>query len=366
MIENLIVGLEQRSYPITIGDGILDQIGNCLSSVNFPKRIAVITNSEIGSLYFRSLGKSLLENGFVVELIEIPEGESAKNLNTLNQIFEQLIKGKFDRSSGLLALGGGVVGDITGFAAATYLRGIPFVQVPTTLLAQVDSSVGGKTAVNHALGKNLIGAFYQPSLVQVDVRTLQSLPEREYSSGLAEVIKYGIIRDDQFFTWIEDNQSEIRRKDPSVLMQMVKISCQIKADVVEIDERESGLRAILNFGHTYGHAVETLSGYGIVRHGEAVSQGMLVAAAIAREMDLCTIDEIRRIRHLLRSFNLPTRIPEFPIPAILEVMARDKKVKNGVLRLVLNKRIGDCLVREVDNPEELLTRSISVLKSEEE
>jgi len=359
----LTVGLGDRSYPIIIGSGILGRLGEELSLLNFPRRIAVVSNPTVSALYGETVLASLAAGNFQAELISIGDGEEFKNLQTLEEIFSQLIRRGFDRSSGMLALGGGVVGDITGFAAATYLRGVPFAQVPTTLLAQVDSSVGGKTAVNHSLGKNLIGAFYQPQLVHIDVATLHTLPAREYAAGLAEVVKYGVIRDRDFFQWLATHRQAVMDQAPEELIALVKRSCQIKADVVEIDEKESSLRAILNFGHTYGHAVETLSGYGVVRHGEAVAIGMVVAASVAAEMGLCREEEIVALRDLLRSFRLPVHVPEFSLAAVLEVMARDKKVKGGILRMVLNCSIGDCVIRDIVAPEFLLQAALKRLET---
>ncbi len=361
--ERLVVGLGERSYPILIGSDILGNLGKELRQLNFPRRVAVVSNPTVMALYGEKVLASLAAEDFRAELISIGDGEEFKNLQTLEDIFGHLIRLGFDRGSGMLALGGGVVGDITGFAAATYLRGVPFVQVPTTLLAQVDSSVGGKTAVNHPLGKNLIGAFYQPRLVHIDVATLYTLPEREYAAGLAEVVKYGVIRDREFFLWLATHRQAIMDQAPEALIALVKRSCQIKADVVEIDEKESSLRAILNFGHTYGHAVETLSGYGVVRHGEAVALGMVVAAAVAAGLGLCRDEDIVAIRDLLSAFGLPVQLPDLPLAAVVEVMARDKKVKEGILRLVLNRGLGDCLIRDILEPEALLQDSLIRLKS---
>jgi 3-dehydroquinate synthase len=360
--EQLTVGLGERSYPILIGSGILGRVGEELSRLAFPRRIAVISNPTVATLFGEKLLGSLTAAGFQTELISIGDGEEFKSLQTLEEIFGELIRRGFDRGSGMLALGGGVVGDITGFAAATYLRGVPFVQVPTTLLAQVDSSVGGKTAVNHPLGKNLIGAFYQPRLVHIDVATLETLPQREFAAGLAEVVKYGVIADREFFQWLSRERQSVMAQVPEVLVSLVKRSCQIKANVVESDEKEHSLRAILNFGHTYGHAVETLSGYGKVRHGEAVALGMLVAASCAAELGLCRTEEIAAIRDLLQAFRLPVRLPDLPLDAVLEVMARDKKVKNGVLRLILNRGLGGCEIRDIAEPRPLLHAALARLE----
>lgn len=350
MFEQLTVGLEGRSYPIWIGNGILSRLAEALHTVSFPRRVVVVTNPTVGAIYASVVLDILTAGGFVTSEVSIPDGESFKNLQTLETIYDALIAEGIDRYSGLIALGGGVVGDITGFAAATYLRGIPFAQVPTTLLAQVDSSVGGKTGVNHPLGKNLIGAFYQPRLVHIDVNTLRTLPEREFSAGMAEVVKYGITRDRDFFDWLGENGSRLRSLDGAALVAAVKRSCQIKADVVELDEKENSLRAVLNFGHTFGHAVETLAGYGEVRHGEAVAIGMVVAASVAQRLGLCSVADVEAIRTLLLSYDLPVVPPAFPLADYLLAMGRDKKVKEGMLRLVLNRGIGDSLIREVPDP----------------
>jgi len=286
--------------------------------------------------------------------MQLPDGEQYKTLATLESIYDTLIEWRFDRYCGLLALGGGVIGDLTGFAAATYLRGIPFVQLPTTLLAQVDSSVGGKTGVNHPQGKNLIGAFYQPRHVHIDVALLATLPAREYAAGLAEVVKYGIIRDAAFFAWLEKERGTLANRSTAALETAVMRSCQIKADVVESDENEQGLRAILNYGHTFGHAVETLAGYGVVRHGEAVAIGMVLAARTAARLGLGSQNDVARISALLKAFDLPVDPPAFPAEDYLAVMRHDKKAREGGIRLVLNQGIGAATLVEVDAPLELL------------
>jgi 3-dehydroquinate synthase len=356
MLERLTVGLGERSYPIWVGDGILEGLGEGLRAADFPRKVAIVTNPTVHGLYGERVLTALAREDFNVSLITIPDGEEHKNLRTLEKIYDALIARGFDRYCGLVALGGGVVGDITGFAAATFLRGVPFVQVPTTLLAQVDSSVGGKTAINHPLGKNLIGAFYQPRHVHIDVSTLVTLPEREFAAGMAEVIKYGIIRDASFFAWLGEHRDRLRRRERAALVEAVKRSCQIKADIVELDEKESSLRAILNYGHTFGHAVETLAGYGEVRHGEAVAIGMNVAATVAKELGLCTSEHVAAITALLGSFELPVAPPPFSLDEYLQAMGRDKKVKAGVLRFVLNRGIGDCLMREIPDPESLFAK----------
>ncbi|APG29166.1 3-dehydroquinate synthase [Syntrophotalea acetylenivorans] len=358
MLERLVVGLGDRAYPIWIGHGILDRLGEALQAVEFPKKLAIVTNSAIADHYGELVQQALVDSGFAVSIIILPDGEEHKNFITLQKIFDQLIEQGFDRSSGLLALGGGVIGDMVGFAAAIFLRGIAFAQVPTTLLAQVDSSVGGKTAVNHPLGKNLIGAFYQPRHVHIDVATLATLPNREFAAGMAEVVKYGVICDREFFNVLSEQREALCQQDPEALIRVVKKSCQIKANVVEIDEKESSFRAILNFGHTFGHAVEALAGYGAYRHGEAVAIGMVVAAEISRRLDLCSQQDVSAIRELLISFGLPVDPPTYSVADYIQAMQRDKKVSEGILRLVLNRGIGDCLIQEVPGLDALLTDTL--------
>ncbi len=343
------MALDSRSYPIHIGSGLLSGIGEQLQSIRFPRQVALVSNPVVADLYAAPVISSLQQAGFAPHLILVPDGEDYKNIATLQMIYDQLIDHRFDRGCGLLALGGGVIGDMAGFAAATFLRGIPFVQVPTTLLSQVDSSVGGKTAVNHPRGKNLIGAFYQPQLVIVDVATLQTLESREVSAGLAEVIKYGVIRDADFFRWLEKNQHLLRERDPGALVYAIKKSCQIKADIVEIDERESSIRAHLNFGHTFGHAIENLVGYGQWKHGEAVAVGMVVAARIAQVMEMCSKEDVQRLLGLLRAVDLPVEPPDFSLAAYVEAMQRDKKVKQGALTMVLNQGIGTVVLQQIDD-----------------
>lgn len=351
-MEILNVGLGDRSYPIWIGDGVLDRLPDMLAGAGFPTKIGVVTNPKVSALYAAKVMNLLAESGCQADLIEIPDGEEFKNLEVFNQVITVLIEKGYDRKSGLIALGGGVVGDLTGYVAASYLRGIPFIQIPTTLLSQVDSSVGGKTGVNHALGKNLIGAFYQPQGVLIDVQTLSTLESREFASGMAEVIKYGVIRDREFFNWLKLHCSDLVSLRENALVYAVQKSCQIKADIVENDEKEANLRAILNFGHTFGHAVENLAGYGVIKHGEAVSIGMVVAAGIAKLKGHCTTMDIAEIRNVLVQFGLPTEPPSFSLDDYLAAMSRDKKVLGGKLRLVLNTGIGDCLIEDEPDPRE--------------
>ena len=356
----LQVSLGQRSYPIDVGSGLLSGIGERLKGIRFPHQIALVSNPLVADLYAAPVIAALQQSGYDPRLVLVPDGEDYKNLETLQLIYNQLIENRFDRGCGLLALGGGVIGDMAGFAAATFLRGIPFVQVPTTLLSQVDSSVGGKTAVNHPRGKNLIGAFYQPQLVVIDVATLETLEPREVSAGLAEVIKYGMIRDADFFAWLEEHQHELRQRDSAALIYAIKKSCQIKADIVEVDERESSIRAHLNFGHTFGHAIENLAGYGQWKHGEAVAVGMVVAATISHAKGMCSKDDIARLVRLLRAVELPVEPPDFPLAAYVDAMQRDKKVKQGALTMVLNQGIGNVVLEQIDDIAGLLSTILNL------
>jgi 3-dehydroquinate synthase len=356
MMKQLLVGLGDRSYPIGIGAGNLEEIGEELNLIKFPLKVAVITNPLVGGYYCQPVVDSLTGSGRNVSVIQLPDGEEYKNAETLQHVYDTLIERRFDRYCGLIALGGGVIGDLTGYAAATFLRGIPYVQVPTSLLAQVDSSVGGKTGINHPRGKNLIGAFYQPRYVHIDVKVLETLSDREYAAGLAEVIKYGVIADSVFFEWLETNVETLLQRNPEALVHAIMMSCQIKANVVESDEKEEGLRALLNFGHTFGHAVETLAGYGVIKHGEAVAIGMLIAAKISRELGLCTLADVERLCSLLVKCRLPVASPDFRADEYLEVMRRDKKVKDGELRLVLIRSLGSAELHVVDNLDFLLPK----------
>lgn len=315
----------------------------------------VVTNETIAPLYL----DNLLENIDVPVLntLVLPDGEQYKTIDTLNTIFDALLAYKHDRSTTLIALGGGVVGDITGFAAACYQRGVNFIQIPTTLLAQVDSSVGGKTAVNHALGKNMIGAFHQPQCVLVDITTLQSLPEREYRAGLAEVIKYGLIVDLDFFVWLEENIARLLARESDALLYAVEHSCRLKAHVVSEDERESGLRAILNLGHTFGHAIETHEGYGEWLHGEAVAAGMCMAADLSQRLGWISEADQRRVVALVAQAGLPTAPPEISAEHFLSLMAVDKKALGGQVRLVLLQSLGRAII-SADYSEKLLAATL--------
>ncbi|MFO7578551.1 MAG: 3-dehydroquinate synthase [Pelovirga sp.] len=363
-METLTVSLAQRSYRIEIGSALLQDIGTRLKAVDFPSRVAVVTNPTLADLYAGPLLDQLQHHGFIPCLITVPDGENFKTMAVLQTIFDALIDNQFDRGCGLVALGGGVIGDMAGFAAATFLRGIPYIQVPTTLLAQVDSSVGGKTAVNHPAGKNLIGAFYQPELVVIDIDTLATLDPREVSAGLAEVVKYGVIGDAEFFTWLEDHVDPLRRREPEALIYAIRKSCQIKADIVEIDEREGSIRAYLNFGHTFGHAIENLAGYGQWKHGEAVAVGMVVAAQISCHEGLCEPADVERLKQLLLALGLPIMPPAFPLANFVAAMRRDKKVRHGALTLVLNRGIGDVALKKVTDVEGLFSTILESLRGD--
>lgn len=346
MIQTLSVELGERSYPIHIGCGLLSMAA--LLSPHFKqKKAVVVTNTTVGPLYLDSLTATLAQIGVSVIPVVLPDGEQYKTWETLNQIFDALLGNHCERSTMLLALGGGVVGDMGGFAASCYQRGMPFIQVPTTLLSLVDSSVGGKTAINHPLGKNMIGAFYQPKLVLADISTLKTLPERELKAGLAEVIKYGLIRDPEFFAWLEGNIERLLAGDEEALAYAVHRSCQNKAEVVAADERETGERALLNLGHTFGHAIETGLGYGVWLHGEAVAAGTLIAAELSCRLGWMTGEDVQRIEALFLRAGLPVRGPAMGAARYLELMRHDKKVQDGKLRLVLLNAVGKAVVSDV-------------------
>ncbi len=342
-METLHIQLENRSYPIYIGAGLLSQI-KLIESHLKQKHVAVVSNTTVAPLYLDPLLSLLKEQGIKVSPIILPDGESYKNQETLHLIYDALLKEKCERTVTLIALGGGVIGDMTGYAAATYLRGVPFIQIPTTLLSQVDSSVGGKTGINHPMGKNMIGAFYQPQCVIADIDTLKTLPQREFSAGMAEVIKYGLIRDETFFAWLEKNIEGLMKLNPSLLIEAIQRSCQNKADVVEIDEHESGIRATLNLGHTFGHAIENAMGYGVWLHGEAVAMGIVMAANLSKLMGWLKGEEFTRIIKLLKEAKLPTEPPKITEDQYMELMSMDKKVVDGQIRLVLQKGIGDAVI----------------------
>lgn len=342
------VELGERSYDIVIGKGNLAGLGERLSEFGFSKRIAVVSNPTVFSIYGRSVIDPLKGYGFECLEILIPDGEEYKDYLWSYYILTELLKNRLDRRSCLIALGGGVIGDITGFVASIYMRGISFVQVPTTLLAQVDSSVGGKTGVNHYLGKNMIGTFFQPRIVWIDTDTLKTLPEREFLGGLSEVIKYGVIWDENLFKFLRDNRESITALDHSAITYIIKRSCEIKAEVVSRDEREAGLRAILNFGHTIGHAIETLTGYRRYIHGEAVSIGMRVEARLSMTLGIAEKRVDDEIRSILSSYRLPVNLPDgINEDEIINSMQIDKKAISGKLRFILPERIGKVRIEEV-------------------
>lgn len=352
------VKLGQRSYFIYIGSGLLGSLGSCMKAFNFGKKILLVSNPAVLNLYGGVVKNSLVEYGSEVVTAEIGDGEEHKTLAAAEKLYDLAFTRGIDRKCPVVALGGGVVGDVAGFVAATYMRGVPFIQVPTTLLAQVDSSVGGKVAVNHPRGKNIIGAFYQPRLVLADINTLETLPPRELRSGLAEVIKYGVIWSENFFTWLEDNIEALLRGEKDALEYAVWESCRIKARVVEEDETEQGLRAILNFGHTVGHAVEVLTGYKRYTHGEAVGIGMAAASRLAEALGTLPGTDRVRIEALVRRAGLPADLPaELSSGAVLESLYHDKKAVGGRLTFVLPEGIGKVSVRR-DVKEKVLRKII--------
>lgn len=337
--DHLSVNLGERSYPILIGEALLSDAS--LLGLHIPgRRVALVTNTTVAPLYLGALRQALAAAGKETIDIVLPDGEAHKNWNSLMAIFDTLLEAKCDRKTTLLALGGGVIGDLTGFAAASYMRGVPFVQVPTTLLSQVDSSVGGKTGINHPLGKNMIGAFYQPQVVLADTSTLSTLPARELSAGLAEVIKHGAIIDLPFFDWLERNMARLMARDRTALTYAIRRSCEIKADVVRQDEREGGLRAILNFGHTFGHAIEAAMGYGNWLHGEAVGCGMVMAAELSRRMGYIDQAASARVKALVAAAGLPVVAPDLGVSTWLECMEVDKKNEGGAIKFILLKPLG--------------------------
>jgi len=355
-MQTLKVDLGERSYPIYIGEGLLDQ-PECFLPHLAGRKVAIVTNDTIAPLYLERLLRTLGDRQ--VSAIVLPDGEAHKNWETLQLIFDGLLQDRHDRKTTLIALGGGVIGDMGGFAAACYQRGVDFIQVPTTLLSQVDSSVGGKTGINHPLGKNMVGAFYQPNAVLIDTTSLKTLPARELSAGLAEVIKYGLICDKPFLAWLEDNMQALRTLDSAALTEAIRRSCAAKAAVVGADERESGVRATLNLGHTFGHAIETHMGYGVWLHGEAVAAGTVMALEMS--MRLGWLDQAERDRgiRLLQDAGLPVVPPQEMTPAhFMEHMAVDKKVLDGRLRLVLLRQMGEAVVTD-DYPKEILQATLS-------
>jgi 3-dehydroquinate synthase len=361
-MQTLTVELGQRAYPIHIGCGLLERAELIVPHL-LQKRAVVVTNTTVAPLYLECLTMALQAAGVAVIPVILPDGEAYKNFATLNLIFDALLSHRAERKTTLIALGGGVIGDLTGFAAASYQRGVPFIQVPTTLLSQVDSSVGGKTGINHPLGKNMIGAFYQPQLVLADTDVLNTLPDRELSAGLAEIIKYGLIGDLPFLGWLEANIGKLRARDPAALAYAIARSCQDKADVVAADEREAGVRAHLNLGHTFAHAIETGMGYGNWLHGEAVGAGMVMAVDASQRMGWLSAADVTRARALIAAAGLPVTAPDLGFDTYLEYMGHDKKVESGKLRFVLLKQLGQAVVTG-DVPLTTLVATVSACVAE--
>lgn len=367
--QTLTVALDERSYPIHIGCGLLGNAELWRPHLNPKMGAVVITNTTVAPLYLDKVMATLASLGCPAFSVILPDGEEYKSWETLNTVFDALLENRCERGTTLIALGGGVIGDLVGFAAACYQRGAPFIQVPTTLLSQVDSSVGGKTAINHPLGKNMIGAFYQPKLVLADLDTLDTLPSREIAAGLSEVIKYGLIRDEAFFQWLEQNAEGLMQRDKTLLAQAVHHSCAHKAEVVARDEREAGERALLNLGHTFGHAVETGMGYGSWLHGEAVAAGTVMAALLSKQLGWLDDAAIERIKLLFQRVGLPVAgpwlasSPEASAGRYLELMRHDKKVSAGVMRLVLLKAIGLAVVSAEADDAAILGAIVSGLAS---
>ncbi len=348
-MKTLNVDLAGAPYPIHVGPGLLTRTELLLPHLAIPQ-VAIVTNSTVAPLYLDLLRDRLGQAGIEVLSIVLPDGEAYKTLDSWCHILDEMLVRHCERKTSLIALGGGVIGDLAGFAAATFLRGVPLIQIPTTLLAQVDSSVGGKTGINHSMGKNLIGAFHQPRLVLADTHTLNTLPDREYRAGVAEVIKYGLIRDLPFLDWLEEHLDALMERDPQILTRAILESCRNKAEVVARDEFETnGMRALLNLGHTFGHAIETGAGYGVWLHGEAVAAGMLMAADLSERMGWISERDLLRVESLIRRAGLPLRAPDLGADRYLQLMASDKKVEAGNLRLVLFKPLGQAiLTREAD------------------
>ena len=348
----LEVGLGARAYPIHIGRGEIARAGAVVAQTGARKAV-IVTNATVAAHWLAPLAQSLAASGVASDTIEIPDGEGHKSFATLEAVLTRLLELRAERKTMLVALGGGVVGDVAGFAAAVYQRGMPFLQVPTTLLAQVDSSVGGKTGINHPLGKNMVGAFYQPRAVLIDTDCLATLPPRELAAGLAEVVKYGAIRDAAFFGWLEQNMEALVARDPAALAHAIETSCRVKAQIVAADEREEGERALLNFGHTFGHAIESGVGYGVWLHGEAVAMGMVIAADVSRRLGRIAAADGDRLRRLLARANLPVAAPALGFERWKALMARDKKVSAGAVRFVLLDALGKAAI-SADVPDSVL------------
>ncbi len=350
-LHQLNVELEDRSYPIFIGKNLLDN-SNLITDYIKGSSAVIVTNTTVSPLYLEKVKQSLETSDTRYDVVILEDGEVFKTMRSVELIIESLLKNRHDRNTTLIALGGGVVGDITGFAAAIYQRGIHFIQIPTTLLSQVDSSVGGKTGVNHPLGKNMIGAFHQPQCVIADTNTLNTLPRRELSAGFAEVIKYGLIYDNEFFNWLEKNIEPLMQRDYQLISEAIFISCKIKAEVVAMDEKESGIRAILNLGHTFGHAIEAAMGYGNWLHGEAVATGMVMAADLSERHHWIEPDVKLRTIKLLKKAGLPVKSPdEMTIKKYMDGMSIDKKVDRGIIKFVLLKQLGKAIITSDYEPD---------------
>ena len=362
-MDRITVNLGERSYPISIGAGLFSDPAYLSQFLCTKQKVVVISNETVAPLYADKILSQLEQLGCVASLLELPDGEQYKSLDTFNEVMTYLLEGNYSRDVALIALGGGVIGDLVGFAASCYQRGVDFIQMPTTLLSQVDSSVGGKTAVNHPLGKNMIGAFYQPKSVVIDIDCLSTLPEKEFAAGIAEVIKYGIIYDGEFFSWLEENLDKLYALDEQALTYAISKCCQIKAEVVALDEKESGIRALLNLGHTFGHAIEAELGYGKWLHGEAVSAGTVMAAKTAEYQGLITQQQVERIVSILKKAKLPIHTPEsMSFDDFMRHMMRDKKVLAGELRLVLPTSIGTAeVVKNV--PESVIEDAIDYCRT---
>jgi 3-dehydroquinate synthase len=355
-MKTLSVGLAERSYPIHIGNDLLGKSELLLPYLS-RKRAVVVSNTTVAPLYLQRLTEVLTQHQIQVESIVLPDGEQYKNSESMRVIYDALLRSRCERSTPIIALGGGVIGDMAGFAAASYLRGVPFIQIPTTLLSQVDSSVGGKTGINHPLGKNMIGAFYQPLVVLADVATLDTLPDKELCAGVAEVIKYGLIRDLPFLEWLEANVEKLLARDKQALRYAIARSCQNKAEVVGADERESGERALLNLGHTFGHAIENGMGYGAWLHGEAVAAGTIMATDLSHRLGWLSAEDVVRVRELFERAGLPTVGPNLGVEKYMQLMGLDKKVADGKIRFVLLRSLGNAVMTS-DVPQALLEQTL--------
>ncbi len=345
-MQTVRVALGERSYPIHVGSNVIEQQLGAVTPLLAQPRVAIVSNTTVAPLYLDRVSAAFAAHGVQSVPIVLPDGEDHKDWPTLNLIFDALLRNRCDRKTTLVALGGGVIGDMTGFAAAAFMRGVPFIQIPTTLLAQVDSSVGGKTGINHPLGKNMIGAFHQPIAVLADIDTLATLPDAELRAGIAEIIKHGAIRDAVYFEWLEGNMERLLARDAAALTHAIVRSIEIKAAVVALDERESGVRALLNFGHTFGHAIEAGLGFGAWLHGEAVGAGMVMAADLSHRLGFIDAAASARVRELVRRAGLPDAGPDLDVARYLDLMSVDKKAEGGHLRFVLLRRIGDAFVHD--------------------